>query len=195
MAFPGKFELYDEAIEHPHPDGGYVIKCERYDYQVDIGIKEGKECFTVRYTGDDVVEHILEHNNAEYISLLKTSNIIKADLGEYPDSTKLKKQFKIISEYIAAFRFWFRNNDHEVPVIPRASRMTKENEFLQLFDRLFNDPNTTEEMVRENLYNVEYFKNPSAYMAIVRETFDLTTDKIKRHPAFAFLDPKNTAHS
>ena len=52
MEFPGKFELYDEAIEHS--DGGYDIKYERYDYQVDIGIKEGKECFTVRYTEDDV---------------------------------------------------------------------------------------------------------------------------------------------
>jgi hypothetical protein len=60
---------------------------------------------------------------------------------------------------------------------------------------LFNDPNTTEAMVRESLYNREYFKNPSAYMAIVRETYDLRTDEIKRHPAFAFLDPKNTAHS
>jgi hypothetical protein len=193
MAFPGKFELYDEAIEHP--DGGYVIKYERYDYQVDIGIKEGKECFTVRYTEDDVEEHILEHNNAEYISLFKTSYIIKADLGELPDSTKLKKQFEIISEYRAIFIYWFRNSGNEVPVIPRASRMTKESEFLQLFDRLFSDLSTTEEIVRENLYNEEYFKNPSAYMAKVRKTFDLTIDEIKSHPGFAFLDPKNTARS
>ena len=103
--------------------------------------------------------------------------------------------FKIISEYIAAFRFWFRNNGHEIPVIPRVVRMTKESEFLQLFERLFRDLGTTEEMVRENLYNEEYFKNPSAYMAIVRKTFDLTIDKIKKHPGFAFLDPKNTARS
>ena len=108
MAFPGKFELYDEAIKHP--DGGFVLNCERYDYQVDIGIKEGKECFTVRYTGDDVKEHILEHNNAEYHSLLKTFEIIKADLEELPDSPKIKKQSKIISDYIAAFKYWFRNN-------------------------------------------------------------------------------------
>ena len=194
MAFPGKFELYDEAKKHP--DGGYDIKYERYDYQVDIGLKEEEEFFKIRrYTKDDVVEHILEHNIAEYISLLKTFNIIKADLGELPDSTKLKKQFKIISEYLVRFRYWFRNNGHEVPVIPRVPRMTKESEFLQLFERLFRDPGTTEEMVREYLYNGEYFINPSAYMAKVRETFDLTTDEIKRHPGFAFLDPKNTAHS
>ena len=132
MAFPGKFELYDEPIEHP--DGGYVINCERYDYQLDIGIKEGKECFTVRYTEDNFHEHILEHNNAEYISLLETLRIIKAELEESTGIPKLRKQFKIISEYIAAFRFWFRNNGHEIPVIPRVVRMTKKSEFLQQFD-------------------------------------------------------------
>ena len=108
MAFPEKFELCYEAIKHP--DGGYVLNYERYDYQVDIGIKDGKECFTVRYTGDDVEEHILEHNNAEYHSLLKTFEKIKADLEELPDSTKLKKQSRIISNYIAAFKYWFRNH-------------------------------------------------------------------------------------
>ena len=109
MEFPGKFELYDEAIEHS--DGGYDIKYERYDYQVDIGLKAEEEFFTViRYTKDDVEEHILEHNNAEYNSLKKTFKIIKTDLGKYPDSTKLKKQSRIISNYIAAFKYWFRNH-------------------------------------------------------------------------------------
>ena len=126
MAFPGKFELYDEAIEHPKD--GYVLKCERYDYQVDIGIKEGKECFTVRYTEDDVEEHILEHNNAEYNSLLKTFKIIKADLGELPNSTKLKKQSKIISDYIVAFKYWFRNHGQT----PR--RFTIEDQSIELED-------------------------------------------------------------
>ncbi len=126
---------------------------------------------------------------------MENRRIIKADLEELSDSTKLKKQSMIISDYISAFRYWFRNNDYEIPVLPIAERVKKEDELLQTFKKLFKDEDTTEDVVIEILWDKEYFKNPSAYMAKVRETFSLTTDEIKKHPAFAFLDPKGTANS
>ena len=37
------------------------------------------------------------------------------------------------------------------------------------------------------------WKNPSQYLAVARDYFNLTVDQVKSRPGFAWIDPKGTA--
>ena len=193
MAFPNIFRIYDQVVEHP--DKGSLIIGRVFDYDIEIELKDGRKSFSERYLEDDAEKYILQKNKKNYISLLSDLKKIKSDLNNHPDSSKIKGQSKILSNFAGEFVRWFRQNDIELVKITEPERLTKEQEFIESFKKLYDNPNTTEAEVRSTLYDKNYFTNPSSNMRIVRDELELTTVEIKKHPAFAFLDPKGTAIS
>ena len=193
MAFPNIYRLYDQVVEHP--DKGSLIIGRIFDYDIEIELKEGRKSFSEKYLEDGAEKYILQKNKENYISLLNDLKKIESDLNNHPDSSKIKGQSKILSNFAGEFVRWFRKNDIDLLRIDEPKRLTKEQEFIELFKKLYHNPNTTEVEVRSTLYNKDYFINPSLYMGIVREKLGLRTAKIKEHPAFRFLDPKGTTIS
>jgi len=113
MAFPGKYILYTEFKKID--DSSFRIFSEQFDYEVDCGNIEYKSADKIFYDNEDIKEYINKFNIKEFKRLSKVYRIILSDLKLMPDSTKLKKQSIIISDYISAFNYWFRNNNVIVP--------------------------------------------------------------------------------
>ena len=62
-----------------------------------------------------------------------------------------------------------------------------------VFEEFYNDPSSDPAKVKRILNDKVRWKNPSQYLAVARDYFNLTVDQVKSHPGFAWIDPKGTA--
>ena len=62
-----------------------------------------------------------------------------------------------------------------------------------LFEEFYKDPSSDPVKVKKILNDKVRWKNPSQYLGIARNHFNLTVDQVKSHPGFAWIDPKGTA--
>ncbi|UCH63546.1 MAG: hypothetical protein JSU77_03625 [Fidelibacterota bacterium] len=71
-------------------------------------------------------------------------------------------------------------------------RKYKKDEFEELFDDFFNNPNADPVEVKRVLGD-EYWRNPSQLLHQTRREKKITVADLKKHPGFSWIDPKGTA--
>ena len=190
MSFLGKFTFNEKALPSGAVEESYNIVQWIFDYNHGhfkdhdnkIIIEDGVE----NYSDIDVADYMQSQNDAEYIRLLKDKKTILDDVAEDGQTDKYERQLEFIVLVNSRFKYFYRTDDQPLPVIPLVGRQTKQDQFLESFNMLYDNPNSTEEAVRSALYNNDYYPNPSALMKYVREKRNLTKEQIKQHPAFHF---------
>jgi len=118
MSFLDTFELYDKAM--PYEEGNLQIIAEYYDYQSGNFKTTGDgrvDCTDelIPYVGENVDEHILNHNNNTFGRLLNDEQLVLRYLEENPDSPKHQQQKKYVSDIKSYFRYWYDQNDIKAP--------------------------------------------------------------------------------
>ena len=190
MSFLGKFTFNETALPSGSDEESYNIFQWIFDYNHGqfkdhdnkIIINDGLE----KYSGNDVTDYIQSQNDAEYIRLLKDKKTVRNDVTEDGQTDKYEGQLEFIGLVQSRIKYLYRTNNRKLPVVPVEKRKTKQDQFLESFDMLYNNPNSTEQAVREVLYNYDIYPNPPALMAYVREKRGLTKRQISQHPAFHF---------
>jgi len=190
MSFLGKFTFNETALPSGTDEESYNIFQRIFDYNHgqfkdhdnEIIIEDDVE----NYSDNDVADYMQSQNDAEYIRLLKDKKTILDDVAEDGQTDKYERQLEFIGLVNSRFKYFYRTDDQPLPVIPLVGRQTKQDQFLESFNMLYDNPNSTEEAVRSALYNNDYYPNPSALMKYVREKRNLTKEQIKQHPAFHF---------
>jgi hypothetical protein len=190
MSFLGKFTFNETALPSGAVEESYNIVQWIFDYNHGqfkdhdnkIIIEDGVE----NYSDNDVADYMQRQNNAEYIRLLENKKTILADIAEDGHVDKYEGQLEFIGLVQSRIKYLYRTNNRKLPVVPVEKRKTKQDQFLESFDMLYNNPNSTEEAVRSALYNKDYYRNPSALMGYVRKERGLTKEEISQHPAFHF---------
>ena len=190
MSFLGKFTFNETALPSGAVEESYNIVQWIFDYNHgqfkdhdnEIIIEDGVE----NYSDNDVADYMQSQNDAEYIRLLKDKKTILNDVAEDGQTDKYEGQLEFIGLVQSRIKYLYRTNNRKLPVVPVEKRKTKQDQFLESFDMLYNNPNSTEQAVREVLYNYDIYPNPPALMAYVREKRGLTKEQIKQHPAFHF---------
>jgi len=190
MSFLGKFTFNETALPSGSDEESYNIFQWIFDYNHGqfkdhdnkIIINDGLE----KYSGNDVTDYIQSQNDAEYIRLLKDKKTVRNDVTEDGQTDKYEGQLEFIGLVQSRIKYLYRTNNRKLPVVPVEKRKTKQDQFLESFDMLYNNPNSTEQAVREVLYNYDIYPNPPALMAYVRDQRDLTKEEISQHPAFHF---------
>ena len=152
---------------------------------------------TIKLNNLTILDYIKCHNDEEYLRLLSDEKIVLGDIeedGELPKYTGSKGQLTYIRLVKSVFKFWYRTNSHEFLKLPRITSMTKKDEFYEEFVKLVESDTATEENVRQVLYDKERWKNgQSAYMAMTKSRYGISTAELKNLPHFSFIDPKGTA--
>jgi len=141
----------------------------------------------------DIPDYIKQYNDDEYMRLLIDEKIVLEDIEEDEDTPKYDAQLKFIHLVKSVFKFWYRSSDIELFKLFRKLSKTKEEEFYEKFVSFVESVIVTEQDVRETLYDKDYWKNPSAYMAMAKNKKGITTAELKALPQFSFIDPKHTA--
>ena len=190
MSFLGKFTFNETALPSGAVEESYNIVQWIFDYNHGhfkdhdnkIIIEDGVE----NYSDIDVADYMQSQNDAEYIRLLKDKKTVLDDVAEDGQTDKYERQLEFIGLVQSKIKYLYRINNRNLPVIPVEKRKTKQDQFLESFDMLYNNPNSTEQAVREVLYNYDIYPNPPALMAYVREKRGLIKRQISQHPAFHF---------
>ena len=196
MAFLDPFELLVE-----HVDDHIVLSRFNYlngQFPTDadgkvVGFPDNIPISTLNLDGIEIPDYIKQYNDDEYMSLLVDEKIVLEDIDEDEDTPKYDTQLKFIRLVKSVYKFWYRSSDIELPILPRKISKTKEEEFYEKFVSLVENDNATEQKVREVLYDMDYWKNPSVYMAMAKKRYGITTAALKALPHFSFIDPKHTA--
>ena len=118
MSFLDTFKLYDKAM--PYEEGNLQIIAECFYYQNGNfqTTNDGRvDCTNelIPYIGENVDEHILNHNNNTFGRLLNDEQLILKYLDENPDSPKHQKQKKYVSDVKSYFRYWYDQKDINPP--------------------------------------------------------------------------------
>jgi len=195
MDFLGKFELYNLTNN--------IVFVEILDYQ--NGSYELDDKNRIIGSDDvlnsDILENIdnikqfcYNNNKEEYIRLLYCQKIVQSDIDDDGEVPKYQIQMDFIKLVKSVYKYWFRTEDFQLPLIPKNTRLTKKEEFYQLFIGFLESETATEEEVKLALYNKDYWKNPSEYIRISKARYQITTAELKAYSQFAFIDPKNTAN-
>ena len=196
MVFLEPFELLEE-----HVDDHIVLSRFNYlngQFPTDsdgkiIGFSDKIAIASINHDSIVIPDYIKQYNDDEYMRLLIDEKIVLEDIEEDGDTPKYDMQLKFIHLVKSVFKFWYRSSDIELPKLPRKLSKTKENEFYEKFVSLVENNNATEQEVREALYDMDYWKNPSIYMAMAKNRYGITTAALKALPHFSFIDPKHTA--
>ena len=118
MSFLDIFKLYDRAM--PDEQGNLQIIAEYFYYQNGNfqTTNDGRVDCTdelIPYIGENVDEHILNHNNNTFGRLLNDEQLILKYLEDYPDSPKYQKQKRYVSDIKSYFRYWYAQKDINPP--------------------------------------------------------------------------------
>ena len=198
MAFLDPFELLQEQVDDH-------ITLSRFNYlngqfPTDkggkaIGFPDKKLISSLNVDVTDIPDYIKQYNDDEYMRLLIDEKIVLEDIEEDEDTPKYDAQLKFIHLVKSVYKFWYRSSDIELPKLSRKLSKTKEEEFYEKFVSLVESTTATEKEVRETLYDMDYWKNPSVYMAVAKKRYGVTTPALKALPHFSFIDPKGTTIS
>ena len=194
MKFLEKIDLYTK-----HNESIYVEIFE-YNYgEYEVDTKGRLKCRESLIPESDLSsinnldDYIILHNNEEYLCLLACQDLVQGDINEDGEVPKYKLQMDFIKLTKSVFKFWYRTEKEPIPTFPRNIKHSKKDEYFYLFVKLCESTTATENDVREQLFNMEYWKNPSAYLAMAKAKAGITTAELKQKPQFRFIDPKNTA--
>ena len=163
MSFLGKFTFNETALPSGTDEESYNIFQRIFDYNHgqfkdhdnEIIIEDDVE----NYSDNDVADYMQSQNDAEYIRLLKDKKTILDDVAEDGQTDKYERQLEFIGLVQSKIKYLYRINNRNLPVIPVEKRKTKQDQFLESFDMLYNNPNSTEQAVREVLYNYDIYPN------------------------------------
>ena len=179
----------------------------------DIIQKEGEdklESTPINFASDEKLHHKLgdhllsdtegrdikwceEKNSHQIVILLEEKQILEDDIKSFGEGTKWKKQLDYVRNTLAHFLNWYRNNQLDFPVYSGPTQKTIKAQFLKLFEEFYYEPPSDPAQVKRILNDKVRWKNPSQYLAVARNHFNLTVDEVKSHPGFAWIDPKGTA--
>ena len=134
-----------------------------------------------------------EKNSHQIEILLEEKQILEDDIKSFGKGTKWEKQLDYVRNTLAHFLNWYRNNQLDFPVYSGPTQKTIKAQFLKLFEEFYYEPPSDPAQVKRILNDKVRWKNPSQYLGIARNHFNLTVDKVKSHPGFAWIDPKGTA--
>jgi len=118
MSFLDTFKLYDRDM--PDEQGNLQIIAECFYYQSGNfqTTNDGRVDCTdelIPYIGENVDEHILNHNNNTFGRLLNDEQLILKYLEDYSDSPKYQQQKRYVSDIKSYFRYWYAQKDINPP--------------------------------------------------------------------------------
>ena len=195
MAFLDPFELLQEQVDDHITLSRFNYLNGQFPTDADgkaRGFPDKKPISTLNLDNIEIPDYIKQYNDDEYMGLLIDEKIVLEDIEEDGDTPKYDTQLKFIHLVKSVFKFWYRSSDIILPILHRKLSKTKEEEFYEKFVSLVESATATEQEVRETLYDKDYWKNPSAYMALAKNRYGITTPELKVLPHFSFIDPKHT---
>lgn len=115
--------------------------------------------------------------------------------AEKAEKLSNKDRFGYYNEVYEYFEKWYHENvpDPSEPDRPGRERKTKKQEYEELFNRFYSDPNADPGEVKKALYDDPYWKAPSQYLSLNRRRKILSVADLKSHSGFSWIDPKGTA--
>jgi len=134
-----------------------------------------------------------EKNSHQIEILLEEKQILEDDIKSFGKGTKQEKQLDYVRNTLVHFSNWYRKYRLDFPVYSGPTHETKQDQFLKLFEKFYYDSSSDPVKVKGILNDKVRWKNPSQYLGIARNHFNLTVDQVKSHPGFAWIDPKGTA--
>ena len=197
MAFLDPFELLEEHVDDHIALSRFNYLNGQFPTDADgkvIGVPDKKPIASLNLDNIEIPDYIKQHNDNEYMGLLVDEKIVLENIEEDGDTPKYDVQLKFIRLVKSVYKFWYRSSDIELPKLPRKLSKTKVNEFYEKFVSLVKSDTATEQEVREALYDMDYWKNPSVYMHMAKKRYGITTPALKALPHFSFIDPKGTTN-
>lgn len=89
---------------------------------------------------------------------------------------------------------WFAGTGLPIPQFDSAQKpKSLKRQFEELFDQFYNDSHADPSEVKRVLGDKDRWKNPSYYLHQRRRDRSLTPRELKKHPGFAWIDPKGTS--
>ena len=198
MAFLDPFELLEEHVDDHIALSRFNYLNGQFPTDSDgkiIGFPDEQLISTLNLDDIEIPDYIKQCNDNEYMGLLVDEKIVLEDIEEDGDTPKYDTQLKFIHLVKSVYKFWYRSSDIELPKLPRKLSKTKVNEFYEKFVSLVKSDTATEQEVREALYDMDYWKNPSIYMHMAKNRYAISTTELKALPHFSFIDPKGTTIS
>ena len=138
-----------------------------------------------------------EHNDEQVKLLFESKAEAEKEIDEGYDGSKTFAQLDYLKNTLIHFRKWYKEKGLEFPDSDRYTqqpeRKPKYQEYEELFDKFFSDPNANPDVVKTELNNIPRWKNPSQYLRKARQKAGLTVSDLKSRPGFSWIDPKGTA--
>ena len=143
------------------------------------------------------LETCKKQNDEQFKLLLESKAEIEIEISQGYDGSKTFTQLDYIKNTLIHFRKWYKEKGLEFPDSDRYTqqpeRKPKYQEYEELFDKFFSDPNANPDVVKTELNNIPRWKNPSQYLRKARQKAGLTVSDLKSRPGFSWIDPKGTA--
>ena len=146
---------------------------------------------------DNTPETCKKHNDGQVKLLLESKAEIERYVNQFNGGTKRLAQRDYIVNTLEHFRNWY--NEQGLDFLDSdghtqyPERKPKYQEYEELFNKFYSDPNAEPEKVKEILNNKPHWKNPSQYLSQARRKAEITVSELKAHPGFIWIDPKGTA--
>ena len=145
--------------------------------------------------GNNIEEICKEHNDKEVIVLLQKRQQTESMLNRRKHSSKLKCLLSFIDNILVFFEQWYEEIDIPFPtediIIEKPKPIYQQ--FRDLFNQFYEDPNADAREVKATLYRKPPFSNASKYLHDSRRAKGLTVEQLKSQPGFSWIDPLNTS--
>ena len=145
--------------------------------------------------GDNFIDICKEHNDKEVIALFQMRQQKESKFNRLKHSSKLKNQLTVLDDILVFFENWYEEMDIPFPtegiIIEKPKSIYQQ--FRDLFNQFYEDPNADPREVKATLYRKPPFSNASKYLHDSRRAKGLTVEQLKSQPGFSWIDPLNTS--
>lgn len=175
-----------EFVDHKWREAGLKPKWwTKHSYKVEIPLSE-----TI-----DVDGMIYGLNASQYFRARDELDVARVELDELKESTKAEARVTYLQNLRYLYRDWCGWNEHDYERFgDSASRgKRKYEQFEELFGQYLDDRTSDPEDVKSALKDKSRWSNPSQYLHDAKRKRGLTTEQLKEHPGFSWIDPKGTS--
>ena len=177
-------------------DGKTSILRHIYSFPTDMPVVGLDEEIIYDINPDNILEWCKKYNNQEVKRVLIAKQQFKHDYISMGKSPIIKACLACIDDILFKYITWFRSIGMDFELLELTSidkPPTKQEQFSKLFNEFYNDPDSHPEYVKKILQDKDRWKNPSAYLHDTRRNCGIGLKELKSHPAFNWVDPKNTS--
>jgi hypothetical protein len=177
-------------------DGKTGILRHIYSFPTDMPVVGLDQEIIYDINPDNILEWCKKYNNQEAKRVLIAKQQFKHDYKSMGKSPIIKSCLACIDDILFKYITWFRSIGMDFELLELTSidkPLTKKEQFDKLFISFYEDRDSNPEYVKKILQDKDKWKNPSAYLHKTRKNHSIQVNELKSHPAFNWVDPKNTS--